>query len=108
MFDEISTEVIENTPIGCSWKIPPPPDGLEFDPEAVNIEFNAAGMVTSIGHVGGPPDCANVEDGWFYDNPAAPTRIHVCLQTCDAIQAATEARIDILFGCATQSAPPAG
>jgi hypothetical protein len=108
VFDELSEQVVQTTPIGCSWEIPPPPEGMEFDPEKVNVELVTGGVVTEIGHVGGPPDCANVTDGWFYDNPAAPTRIHVCLQTCDKIQAATEARIDILFGCETQSAPPAG
>jgi len=108
VFDELSTEVIQNTPIGCAWEIPPPPEGMELDPDAVNVELDEGAGAQTIGNVEGPWQCGDVVDGWFYDDPANPTKIHVCPQTCDRIQAATEGTIDILFGCATQSAPPAG
>ncbi|MEM6995469.1 MAG: hypothetical protein AAF721_33475 [Myxococcota bacterium] len=108
VFDQLSTEVIATTPLGCSWEIPPPPAGLELDPDAVNVELDDAGNVQTIGHIEGAWLCDDVDNGWFYDDDQAPTRIHVCPQTCAMIQAASEARIDILFGCATQSAPPAG
>jgi len=40
------------------------------------------------------------EKGWHYDDPAAPTRIVACPQTCDLIQSTPLAEIKILLGCA--------
>ena len=82
--------------------IPPPPDGMDFDPDQVNVEFDdGAGGILDIGRVESPAECAGVTDGWYYDDPMAPTRIIVCPQTCTKIQGFDMASISIKFGCAT-------
>lgn len=109
VFNELSTAVVQGATLACEYPIPPPPDGEEFDPDKVNVQFDdGAGGNLDIGRVDGPADCPNVADGWYYDDPANPTTIIVCPQTCTTIQGFAMASIDIQFGCATVDAPPVG
>ena len=102
VFDKLSTEVIQNAGLACEWVIPKPADEDVLDPEKVNVDFNdGMGGVLPIGKVELPADCANVTDGWYYDDPAMPTKILVCPQTCAKIQLAPKASMTIKFGCET-------
>jgi hypothetical protein len=102
VFDLLATEVISGSVLACEWPIPEPPAGETLDPDEVNVEFDdGQGMVVTIGRVDDAGQCAAVADGWYYDNPAAPTTIIACPQTCERMQDAMMARIDIQLGCAT-------
>lgn len=102
IFDQVSMSVVQGAALACEYEIPPPPDGMDFDPDQVNVEFDdGMGGMLPIGRVDGPADCAGVSDGWYYDVPAAPTRIVLCPQTCDTIQGFSTASVSIKFGCAT-------
>lgn len=102
IFDQVSMQVVQGATLACEYSIPPPPDGMDFDPDQVNVEFDdGAGGILDIGRVEGPAECAGVTDGWYYDDPMAPTRIIVCPQTCTKIQGFDMASISIKFGCAT-------
>ena len=102
VFDVLSTEVIGGSALSCEFAIPPPPDGMEFDPNEVNLEFDdGMGGVTPIGRVDTAADCPNVVDGWHYDDPITPTMIVMCPQTCDKMQLAEDGSVTIQFGCAT-------
>jgi hypothetical protein len=82
--------------------IPPPPDGQTFDRNKVNLQFSAGGQAAQpIGAVPSAGECANVSGGWHYDDPANPTKVLVCPQTCQTIQAIPDARVDVSFGCET-------
>ena len=105
VFDVLATEVVGGAELSCEFAIPPSPDGMEFDPDEVNIEFHdGLGGTLPIGRVDSPADCPNVVDGWHYDDPAAPTMIVMCPQTCGKLQAAVDGSIDIAFGCASMPA----
>jgi hypothetical protein len=93
-------------PLDCEWVMPAPMGSQEQDPNKVNVNFLNGGALTKLGKVGSQADCANFENGWYYDDPAAPTKIIACPTTCDSIKAATEGKIDILVGCDTFIAPP--
>ena len=41
--------------------------------------------------------------GWYYDNQSAPTRVVACPSSCQAIKRDPAARVDVLFGCATET-----
>jgi hypothetical protein len=102
VFDVLATEVVGGAALSCEFTIPPPPDGMEFDPDEVNLEFNdGMGGILPIGRVDSAADCPNVVDGWHYDDPTNPTMIVMCPQTCERIQASENGTIDIAFGCAT-------
>jgi len=102
IFNQVSMQVVSGAALACEYEIPPPPDGQDFDPDRVNVEFeNGAGGTLEIGRVDTPAACAGVSDGWYYDDPTAPTRIVLCPQTCDTIQGFANASVSIEFGCAT-------
>jgi hypothetical protein len=110
IFDEVATQVVEGATLSCEFVIPPPPEGEDFDPDKVNVDFDdgGAGGPLPIGRVDSAADCAGVEHGWYYDNPADPQTIVVCDQTCALFQGVEEATVEIVFGCETVIAPPVG
>lgn len=102
VFDQLATEVVAGAQIACEWDVPAPPPGEDFDPMKVNVEFDdGAGGGFDIGYVESEAECANVVDGWYYDDPAAPTKILACPQTCQKIQGVETATIEITLGCDT-------
>jgi hypothetical protein len=105
VFDLLATEVISGSVLSCEWAIPEPPEGEDFDPDKVNVEFDdGSGNTLLIGRVDSAAECPNVTDGWHYDDPVNPTLIVACPQTCDRIQGAMMATIAIQLGCATEAA----
>jgi hypothetical protein len=102
IFDQVSMAVVSGASLACEYPIPPPPDGEDFDPDEVNVEFDdGMGGTLEIGRVDDPGACAGVVDGWYYDDPAMPTSIVLCPQTCTTIQGFSTASVSIKFGCAT-------
>jgi hypothetical protein len=99
--------VTQSTILDCEWDIPEPPEGETFDPDLVNVRFTAGqGSAQVIGAVATQADCANVESGWYYDDPSDPKSVKVCEQTCNVIQAVTDAQVDVLLGCEQKQAIP--
>jgi hypothetical protein len=43
--------------------------------------------------------CPPSGDGWYYDNPAAPTKILLCPSTCTLVKQDSSAEVSVLFGC---------
>ena len=106
VFDEITTKVITIVKMPCEWTIPTPPDDEKLDPGMVNVEFVDSTGTEKMGKVDSAEECADVANGWYYDNESAPTQILVCPQTCDWIQGKPEAEMRIKFGCETEAAGP--
>lgn len=87
--------------LSCDYAIPAAPAGQTFDRDKVNVQFTKGNdPATAIGY---SQECKN-GSGWKYDDPQNPTRILACDQTCDTIKASA-GKVDIVFGCATMSAP---
>jgi hypothetical protein len=101
VFDQIATSVQQTVPLACEWEIPDPPEGENFDPTKVNLELELDGQTEDVYYVENEAAC-NGGDGWFYLPDAVnPQSIRICPETCIRTQNATEASVDILFGCAT-------
>jgi Mg-chelatase subunit ChlD len=102
---EVVTE-IQETALECEFNVPTPPPGERFDKDQVNVRFSASGRAAeTIFQVPVVQDCAAAGGGWYYDDVQNPSKILLCDQTCAVVQSTSEARIDILLGCATQVAP---
>lgn len=104
IFDAVATQVIEGSALACEYTIPPAPNGEDFDPGQVNVEFfdGANASLLELGKVDDAAACAGVADGWYYDDAAAPTTILLCPQTCESVQGFPPmSRVSIQFGCAT-------
>jgi hypothetical protein len=92
----------ETQVLPCEWEIPPPPVGQVFAADLVNVSITTPGLAEAgnLPHVDAAADCGT-SGGWFYDDAAAPSTILACPSTCGTLQAAPDARVDLLFGCAT-------
>jgi hypothetical protein len=87
----------------CEYAVPPAPKGKDLDPSLVNVLYtHSDGKQSSI-----PQDATGMcKSGWQYDNPTKPTKITLCGTDCDAIKADAGAKIDVIFGCVTQTNVP--
>jgi hypothetical protein len=102
IFDELANGVVATASLACEYEIPMLPPGQLFEADQVNVEFSdGVGGTLSIGWVSDAAGCGAVADGWYYDDPLAPTSIVLCPQTCDSIQGYEAASVHVIFGCAT-------
>jgi hypothetical protein len=85
----------------CAWDIPAPPSGESLDPSRVNVALAPPGQSPiPVAKVADEAACG-ASDGWFYDDPSGPTSVVACPTTCERIEAASDIRVNLLFGCAT-------
>jgi hypothetical protein len=96
LFEALQARVIDSAVIPCAYALPPPRNGLEVDPEHVNVDLTAPdGTVTALFNVGDAAGCAGDPQGWYYDDPAAPTQVRLCDGACGA----REGEVQITLGC---------
>ena len=87
----------------CEFTVPPAPAGKTLDPTLVNVIYtHADGSEASIPQ-DAKGDCAS---GWKYDDNQNPTKITLCGSDCDAVKADGGAKIDVIFGCTTETNVP--
>lgn len=98
---------IRGAAVSCDFTIPSAgAAGQEVDPHQVNVRYTpksgAAPILVPQTYRNDPNNCG-ASDGWYYDNPNAPTLIRLCESTC---QAMNEGSIAVEFGCETVVQPP--
>lgn len=82
--------------LGCDFAIPDA--GTPVDPSKVNVMLTLAGTPSSLAY----DEACSPSGGWHYDSPANPGRIVLCPSTCGEARASTNARLEVVFGCATK------
>jgi hypothetical protein len=87
----------------CEFTVPPAPAGKTLDPNLVNVIYTRADGTESSIPQDAKGDCAS---GWMYDNAQNPTKITLCGVDCDAVKADGGAKIDVIFGCTTETNIP--
>ncbi|MDB4936080.1 MAG: hypothetical protein JWP87_3052 [Labilithrix sp.] len=92
---------IKASALTCDYKIPAAPAGETFDRSKVNVQHTPTGG--TAGTLTYNQSCAG-GTGWQYDDANNPTRILLCNASCDGVKAKS-GKVDILFGCATQTGP---
>jgi hypothetical protein len=106
VFGELAEAIVTGSPISCEWTIPPPPAGEMLDLNSLNVRTtNSSGVGSLLGKVPSAAECPNFQNGWHYDDPVSPSTIIACPQTCAELQGSGVAKVDVLFGCASQAAP---
>ncbi len=101
-FDALATNVVETSRIDCEVAIPPPPDGMFFIPDQVNVEIRGRDGDTDVGRVIGAGACNPTTGGWYYDDEAMPTSITLCPTSCELARdqvTRVEDGVDVKFGC---------
>jgi hypothetical protein len=104
-FDAVATAVDRSSRVDCAIEIPPPPEGVFFDPMRINVFVREDDASTGVGRVAGPDACDATRGGWHYDDEGAPTRVVLCPVSCEQVQPAVGVvrSVDVQFGC--QSVP---
>jgi hypothetical protein len=106
VFNAVATKVVQGSGIACEWDIPPQQDGGMLDPNKVNVRFTSGGQQRDLGKVGSAAECSNFKDAWYYDNPAAPTKVFACPNVCSEMKGGQGVQIDIQFGCTSKPPVP--
>lgn len=100
-FDAVAQAVFANVKLNCELAIPVPPQGT-IDYNRVNVALVSGGVSTYLPRVANAAACG-AGSGWYYDDPAMPTKVILCQQSCDDAQAMVgpdkPGKIDIVFGC---------
>jgi hypothetical protein len=92
---------IQQQALGCEYAIPQPQMG-NLDFTKVNVQYTpGGGMPVLLGNVANAAACDPQSGGWYYDNPANPTKIMLCPATCSTVQVDPSGEIEILLGCDT-------
>jgi hypothetical protein len=104
VFNTIAHGIVDRAQLSCDWRIPAPPTGQVFDSSLVNVRFrpSAAAAAEPILNVPTAASCG-VKGGWYYDSPTAATRVIACPNTCSHIRQSPAGRVDVLFGCRTET-----
>jgi hypothetical protein len=90
---------IRGAPIACDFAVPASTAaGIDIDPRLVNVNYVSGGVETELGLVPDAASCGNAQ-AWYYDNPAAPTRIVLCPASCATVTKEAKVEVKILAGC---------
>jgi Mg-chelatase subunit ChlD len=95
---------IRRKSLACEYVVPDAKkDAIDF--RTVNVEFTEGRRVaTTFFYVGDADGCRlKPDEGWYYDDPAAPSQVILCPATCDRVAEVEAARIDIAYGCTQRS-----
>ncbi|MES1173387.1 MAG: vWA domain-containing protein [Myxococcales bacterium] len=91
---------IRKSALSCNYDIPAPKSG-DIDYTAVNVTFKeGSSKPSTFFYVKAAADCElQPEQGWYYDDPKKPTQVVLCPKTCERVSAASDAKMDVAFGC---------
>jgi hypothetical protein len=90
---------ISNNSLACEYEIPTPSDSrLTVDLDKVQVIYTpAVGDAEEVPQARAPTDCAtSAAGGWYYDDPAAPSKIIACPCTCSRFAAG---KVEVRLGC---------
>ncbi len=82
---------------GCRYGLPPIDPGAAPQASDVSVTIGAKKLARAASAA------ACQADTFWVDDP--PTRVTLCLTTCDAVRADPAARVDVTFGCGAGSQP---
>lgn len=100
----LALKAIQGSQLSCEFPMPDSSNGQEIDPHKVNVTYTpgGGGPGSTIRQVHSAAQCTT--GGWYYDNAANPSKITLCPQTCHVVQSEGQGKIEIVIGCATETA----
>jgi hypothetical protein len=93
---------IRHAALGCTYAIPTSTNG-PIDYNEVNIVYQPGngGSPVTLPYVMDKANCPAMGNGWYYDNPQAPTQIVLCDSSCSGIEVDETGSVNITLGCST-------
>ncbi len=92
---------IRGKALGCLYDLPAPPPGETIDLGQVNVNVTLDSATTALKKRSDPADTCAQDGCWDYKTEGTTTKVEIIGKTCTDISAATDAKVDILVGCAT-------
>ncbi|MEO8903281.1 MAG: vWA domain-containing protein [Polyangiaceae bacterium] len=90
---------IKSANVSCDFAVPAAPAKLMLSIDNVNVNYTpGTGKASTLTRVKDTAGCGTT-GGWYYDDNAAPTQIHLCANTCTTVQADTGAALQVLYSC---------
>ncbi len=104
VFDNIAKGLVKK--LGCEFAVPKADNGQQTDPGSVVVHYTPGdgSPAKPLTRVTDASKCGANPDGWYYDDPATPTKILFCPSTCSTAGADTAGKLDVAIGC--QAPPP--
>lgn len=102
VFDTLADAVVQDAvPVDCEWAIPPPSGDQEINFTQANVQYtnSTTGTTSDIYGVHNATECTDQYGGWYYDDPAHPSRVITCPSTCNVLQSDLGATVSVIFGC---------
>jgi hypothetical protein len=85
--------------ITCDYVLPPLGGAMvDGGDVSVRARVGLGAASAAVSEVTGAASCGAL-GGWFFDNPALPTRITLCAETCAPLQTTSGSALDILVDC---------
>ncbi len=98
VFNNIANNIVSS--VACELLTPPQqqPGGI-IDWTKVQVEYTPGGTGTPQLFPQVPNAAACSGDGFYYDNPANPTKAILCPTACTKVKNDSTAKVDLLLGC---------
>ncbi len=89
---------IRQQAVPCDFDIAP---GTTVDPSLTNVDYSSgSGAPQTFVYVGAAAQCSMAgADGWYFNNPTAPTQVILCPGACAVVKADPNAEVDVVLGC---------
>lgn len=95
VFNHVAMGVVSGAKVACDFALPSPPAGQQIDPGSVLVEYTPGGMGSrnTFKQVAGPGSCG--PNSFYIDK----SRIYLCPDACNTVQADSKAKVEVLFDC---------
>ena len=95
VLDNIAKGIVDR--LGCELGYPGPGT---TDPTKVVVRYTPSGAQSAnLTQVTDASKCAQVKDGWYYDDPSKPSKIVLCPSMCGTANTSPGTKIEALVGC---------
>ena len=92
---------IRGAALGCVYTIPTGSGPVDYSQVNIVYQPGNGGQPETLPYVTSKANCPSSGNGWYYDNPAAPTQIILCDSSCSGIEVDMTGQVDITLGCQT-------
>jgi len=76
------------------------PKSATADPTRLFVRLTPdRGATATLTQVTDVSKCDSVEDGWYYDDPTAPSKIILCASACSAANETSGSKVEAIVGC---------
>lgn len=109
LFENLAQSLLVTVPLSCQFELPPPPESASYIASEVDLQLGILNdpQIYTVPGVDGAAACSDT-GGWYFDDPEAPSSIHLCDSTCNFVGSAALPALEISLNCEIPNpvAPP--